>query len=269
MSERERQIDVSIRSQVAGHDILVIVDAKDRKRAPHVQGIGEFAETMRDVGATRGVMVCRKRPTDENIQYAARRGIDICTAIDVTDKNWQETISLPVIINLTEYKIVPEVSLTLTANLEFQAPEKWLVSHDGGASHTAIGEFMLDLLDGVSKSEGPIDIATESTSLQGLLGGEIWMPFGLRLKGEICKRSLFRFFTPTQYQALKNYSNGLTLISNLHLDIPDWNDPSQWNNPSEFHPVEPELFIVADLLVGPLGFRKQNVQYMQRTENRT
>ena len=264
MSERERQIDVSIRSKVAGHDILVIVDAKDRSRAPHVQNIGEFAEMMQDVGATRGVMVCRKRPTDENIQYAARRGIDICTAIDVSDKNWQETISLPVIVNLTEYDIVPQLFLSLTADLEIQTPDKWLVSVDDGKSHQTLDEFMLDMLEPASNSVGPVNVATANDALKALFGGKIWMPFGLRLEGQIRKRSLFRFFSPTQYQALRNYSNGLTLISNLHLDIPDWNDPSQWNDPSEFNSVEPDLFIVAELLVGGWGIRKQQVRTVQK-----
>ena len=49
------------------YEELVIVDAKDKSRAPTVATIGEFAEIMRDVSAHKGVIICRKKPSDKNL----------------------------------------------------------------------------------------------------------------------------------------------------------------------------------------------------------
>src|ERR1700674_1798165 len=54
----ERQIDVSIRTTVAGHDVLIIVQAKDQRRPADVNVVGEFLSVIRDVRAAKGVLIC-------------------------------------------------------------------------------------------------------------------------------------------------------------------------------------------------------------------
>jgi hypothetical protein len=54
----ERQIDVSIRDTIAGHEILVIVQARKRSRPADVNVVGEFASVIRDVRASKGVLIC-------------------------------------------------------------------------------------------------------------------------------------------------------------------------------------------------------------------
>jgi len=41
-SKIQRQIDISIRSEVAGHKILIIIQAKDQKRPADVNIVGEL-----------------------------------------------------------------------------------------------------------------------------------------------------------------------------------------------------------------------------------
>jgi hypothetical protein len=107
-TETQRQIDVSIRSKVAGHDILVIVQARDRKRAPNVTHVGEFADVIRDVQAHRGVMICRKPPGKNAVRLAKKRGIDLCSAFDVNDRKWSEDITIPVLVSLVEGELHPD-----------------------------------------------------------------------------------------------------------------------------------------------------------------
>lgn len=78
-TEKERQIDVSIRSHVAGHDLLVIVQARDRGRAPDINAVGELAEVMEDVCASKGVIVSRKPPNKHVVNYARKKRIDFCS----------------------------------------------------------------------------------------------------------------------------------------------------------------------------------------------
>jgi len=57
-SKTIRQIDVSIRHRLAGHKLLIIVQAKDYKKPADLPDVGEFATVIRDVRASKGIMVC-------------------------------------------------------------------------------------------------------------------------------------------------------------------------------------------------------------------
>jgi hypothetical protein len=57
LSEADRQIDVSVRSRVGGVEQLVVVQCRDYKSPLDVNAVGEFDSVIRDVGATKGIMV--------------------------------------------------------------------------------------------------------------------------------------------------------------------------------------------------------------------
>ena len=54
----KRQIDVSSRTDVAGHPILIVVQAKDLSRPADVNVVGEFAAVIDDVHASKCVLSC-------------------------------------------------------------------------------------------------------------------------------------------------------------------------------------------------------------------
>ena len=58
-TEKKRQIDVSIRWTDSDHEQLTIVQARDRSRPADVNAVGEFIAVVEDIGASRGIMVCR------------------------------------------------------------------------------------------------------------------------------------------------------------------------------------------------------------------
>ena len=53
LSETDRQIDVSIRSQASGSEHLAIVQCRDYKGPLDVNAVGEFDSVIRDVGASK------------------------------------------------------------------------------------------------------------------------------------------------------------------------------------------------------------------------
>src|SRR4051812_963460 len=69
-SKIERQIDVSIRTKVAGHEILIIVQAKDYKSPPDVNVVGELATVIKDVGASKGILISNAGFTEGAINLA-------------------------------------------------------------------------------------------------------------------------------------------------------------------------------------------------------
>jgi hypothetical protein len=77
LSEKKRQIDVSIRWFDADQEYLTIVQARDRNKPANINAIGEFVAVIEDVGATRGVMVCRSGFTKNARTYARNKGIEL------------------------------------------------------------------------------------------------------------------------------------------------------------------------------------------------
>src|ERR1700730_17917213 len=78
-SGAKRQIDVSIRADLGGHGILIIVQAKDLSRPADVTVVDEFKSVIDDVRASKGVLICRGGFTAKAREYANRLNIDLCT----------------------------------------------------------------------------------------------------------------------------------------------------------------------------------------------
>ncbi len=113
-SGKSRQIDVSIRSQIAGHEILVIVQCKDYKSKVNVDRVGEFHSVIKDVGAHRGVLVTSVGFSDGAKSYAKNNGIDLCHVHDAETLNWKRIIQVPVIVE----KVVPSINVSFKTKLE-------------------------------------------------------------------------------------------------------------------------------------------------------
>lgn len=103
-----RQIDISVRTKISGHDILIIINTKNQSRKVNVNQVGELYAVMDDVKAHRGVIICNKGFTDGAKKFASGRGIDLCSIHDAETKDWRKEIKIPVIIE----QIVPRIDLS-------------------------------------------------------------------------------------------------------------------------------------------------------------
>src|SRR6266481_8700672 len=73
----EREIDVSIKTDLDGNEMLYIVQCKDRgKRPADIIILGEFSSVIRDVGAAKGFLVCTSGFAKSNYRYAQSIGIE-------------------------------------------------------------------------------------------------------------------------------------------------------------------------------------------------
>ncbi len=90
LSETDRQIDVSVRSQVDGAEQLVIVQCRDYKSPLDINAVGEFDSVIRDVGASKGIMVSVHGFTETTKVYARARKIDLLRLVDAEQKIWAE-----------------------------------------------------------------------------------------------------------------------------------------------------------------------------------
>jgi hypothetical protein len=56
-SETLRQLDVTIRANVAGYDVFIVIECRDESRPIDVNGVGEFATKLTDVQANKGIII--------------------------------------------------------------------------------------------------------------------------------------------------------------------------------------------------------------------
>jgi hypothetical protein len=100
-SQVEREIDISIRQQIAQFPILVVIDCKDYAGPVDVKGVEEFAGLHKDVRANKGVMVSSNGFTPAAINVAKSQGIDTLLLIDSKGVDWKRYIALPLLIEWT------------------------------------------------------------------------------------------------------------------------------------------------------------------------
>ncbi len=145
----ERQIDVSIRTSIAGHDILVIVQAKELGRPADLNVVGEFQSVIRDVQAAKGVLICSGGYTGTALEYARKLNIDLCTAHDAQHRRWAIDLKIPLLwieregpVDLV-MELVPDQpnAEEIMLNDDYGS---WLTSTDGGTTTRSIGELLSD-----------------------------------------------------------------------------------------------------------------------------
>lgn len=257
LSERYRQIDISIRSHVAGHEILVIVDAKDRTRAPDVNTIENFSKTMEDVAASRGVIICRKKPNESNIKLASKYGIDICAAIDIKDHKWKEQIKIPLLVKLKELNVELGFKIIQKGPMYMDLPPKWLISQNGGVTFDIIGKYVLDAISNYKSVSGNYTLNAPKNALSISVGNATenrsWHPLEwFTIFVESKDRNVFRYCDPTEYRALRNFSSNKTIISELKMEIPDFRNSNEWLDSSKIDIKSLDSFAVTDMIISNL-----------------
>jgi hypothetical protein len=97
----QRQIDVVVRNNIAGYDVLIIVECKDYKKSVDIGRVDELIGKMRDVKAQMAVLVSDSGFTEGAIRRASGDGhIRLVSVIDTMNGKLRSRIALPVQVNL-------------------------------------------------------------------------------------------------------------------------------------------------------------------------
>jgi hypothetical protein len=97
-SKVERQLDVTIRANVAQYKVFIVIECKDEARPVDVGSVGEFASVLRDVKANKGVMIATSSFTSGAIEMARAQGIDTRTYVDTEGVDWKAEVTIPVLL---------------------------------------------------------------------------------------------------------------------------------------------------------------------------
>jgi len=144
-----RQIDVSIRSKIATHDILIIVQVKDLQTPADVNVVGEFCAVIQDVRAHKGILICSSGFTAAAQTYAESLSIDLCRLVDAKHRRWGIDLRIPLVwvenpVNVHANIVVRPLrtnkeALKLDGNVA-----RWKVSPDQGLTTKTLGQLFSD-----------------------------------------------------------------------------------------------------------------------------
>lgn len=114
-----REIDISIRGKVEDVDLLFIVQAKDYgNHKADINTIGTFSSVIKDIGASKGFLVCSSGFAKSNSAYAKTLGIELLSVEDIESNKWKATIGIPVIY--IYYNLFYTLNHTAPGNLMMQ-----------------------------------------------------------------------------------------------------------------------------------------------------
>ena len=251
ISEVKRQIDVSIRFTEAGCDFLVIVQAKDSKRPADVNVIGEFSEVMKDVMASKGVLVCNAGFTRSARTMAGNLGIDLCGAYDAESKDWRTTLTIPVVWE----KHTPHLNFGMQVYLDkgdgiSRDVREWILSTDMGKTKL---DLVRTFVDRWNTGTIPKDInkvhhlIPQNPNLHALVNENKWVKVDEFTCLYIVERRLYRKDLITEeFTGLKNYLTGDIEISKLIIEMPKLKPEEGWKeiDDSLFNLINKERLII-------------------------
>lgn len=97
ISGSQRQIDISIRTITAGHELVTIIDTKDQGRPLEIADVDAFSALVEDVRANKGILIGRSGFTEGARQSARARGLDLCRVHDTANRRWSQDVTIPIL----------------------------------------------------------------------------------------------------------------------------------------------------------------------------
>ncbi len=262
----DRQIDVSIRTAVAGHEILIIVQAKDLGRPADVNVVGEFKAVIEDVRAAKGVLICSGGFTEAALSYAKGLNIDLCTVHDAQTRKWAVDLRIPLLWVETTGDIAVEIDAVAdTVSLEERTlgpdPAKWTLSLGAGNALTTLGDLLAkawnsDTAHQASGKTHRLELAPPGMRL--MMSGSYSIP----VRSMVCTYTVRRTewlgtFSFSSCRGIFNRGTGtmLTKVTLTDKDIPLKRDPSwlEVQNPQAVW-ANSTLMIRVERGIGPDSF---------------
>ncbi len=215
-SGTDREIDISLRQDFGGHEILMIIQAKDHKKKADIKILGEFDSVIRDVRASRGILICNAGFTRTAKEYAKNRAIDLCTAHHAAKKEWAGEIKIPIIRKQTivTYSLLFPFTVTKeykekkkgVTGVKFMTGPGGIVLKDLDGREVDFLGIFLNLLSGNKINFQPGDHRMTLEAYADIFDQDYTVPPLLfELKYSVKTRHYIKFLTPMDYRGIKNY----------------------------------------------------------------
>jgi hypothetical protein len=273
IGERNRQIDVSIRSKIDDKDYLIIVEAKDYKHKVDVKEIGAFKSIIEDVRADKGIMVCNQGYSKTALRFARNTGIEVHSAYSALNKRWDLEHKIPIIKTAFDFDFEAHFIFHPDdlVNGTITIPKEQILSTDDGKTTMNLIFFLIsyygeDDFDYSGKEKGH----TLTNYPIKILSGGVWLPIRhLIIKYKFAKKSkLINYLKITDYLGLKD--NLTDKYIHTSMKIPKDNvlamlDDENWQKlkSDDDIPLNPNVTYIE-----MVNFRYENMSYtMHRYKN--
>lgn len=160
ISGRSRQIDICIRGNLGGENVLIIVECKKWNRKPDVKAVEAFAGLKRDVGAHIGIMVSTAGFTKAALRVAEHENVNLYKYKDTQNDNWPNGIETTALLEIWE--LMPTAAYFVLADGTHEAIESdegldfFDVGDKEGASSASLATILRKIwasLDAADKRE--------------------------------------------------------------------------------------------------------------------
>lgn len=178
--------------------------------------VDAFLSVVKDVRASKGILICNKGFTKGAIDYALNTGIDLCSAHDASYRNWQFDLKIPVLVSFIKKQL--KVNLQLKSSPEFIERNKGSLQLDLDFSHKTISsdkgqnlKSITELIEQHSiKSSQRIKTGINLVNL--LEAGmefkieDFYAPIGkLELTIEVSRIGFLKYFDAEDYRGIYDY----------------------------------------------------------------
>ncbi|MCX6866129.1 MAG: restriction endonuclease, partial [Verrucomicrobia bacterium] len=101
-SGKKREVDVAIRTSVAGESLLIAVECRRRGRKSDIAEVEAFASKLDDIAAHKGIMVSAKGFSKTVKRIATAKGISLYRYEDTLSDGWPSGLETSVIVEVWE-----------------------------------------------------------------------------------------------------------------------------------------------------------------------
>ena len=257
-SKRRRQIDVSIKFNVEGQEVLYIVDCKDRGSRPaDIEVVDKFSSVVRDVGAAKGFLICTSGFAQTIHVYAASVGIELLTVEDIRSDRWRASIQIPLIYIKKSLNYTIHCDIVMNARLANKAKRNAgrvpglsienMMTFSGGANCTSIKEYVQRWMSRAGAFlKDAFDIDLENPGLQVNIAGAWLKCKELRINLTTVRKYYLKYLTPDEYSQVCDHRRNVAVPLNIKIGGPGQLDDSFIEIPTDDLPVAPVISFVLE-----------------------
>lgn len=232
-SGRLREIDVSIRGKVDNTDLLFVVQAKDYKNhKADLNVIGNFSSVIKDIGASKGFLVCASGFAKSNSKYAQTLGIELLSVEDIESNKWKAIIEIPIIYvcYIIYYKISSSIPGNLLAEL-FKSQKNFSLTNedqknfsiDGGKTFLHINDHIVNFIkNGKANFIDKKEIIFETPLRLSKFPTFEFPTSSLIIEPQ--KKAFLKYIVPAEYRGIRDHLNKSFIpttikISNISFEL--------------------------------------------------
>lgn len=260
-SQIKREIDVSIKGKLGNVEFLYLVQCKDHNKPADVKIIGEFSAVIKDVGASKGFLICSSGFAKTIHTYAKSLGIELITIEDINSAKWSVDIQIPIIYIYKNFEI--SYHAKILANEALVARNKTdilitpkdfeTVSLDNHQTTMKVVDYLNMVIE-----NNNIDVEKETKleltdpNLQ-LLFADVWVNLKLEVEFETEPKYYLKYVTPDEYSQISDHLNNEKIPLKLKLNTNFQLDDSYIEIQKENAPVTSTVFLEVEENLRPIS----------------